>query len=77
MEVDHYRPKRYQKPRKSFVKSEQATAVEEPSKDLPFWQYVGAQQAAAAERTKRQIQCWKCRKFGHIARQCRVPGQGN
>lgn len=73
----HYRPRRpFQPHKKIFVKPKQAAAVEQPSKDLPFWQYVRAQQIAAAEKAK-NIQCWKCRRFGHIARNCWVPNQEN
>lgn len=77
LEIDHYRPRRpFNNQNKKYIKPKQVAAVEKPSQELPFWQYVRAQQIAAAEKTK-HIQCWKCRKFGHFARDCRVPGQGN
>lgn len=77
MEINHYRPRRpFNNQNKKYIKLKQVSAVEQPSQELPFWQYVRAQQIAAAEKTK-HTQCWKCRRFGHFARDCMVPGQGS
>lgn len=69
MEIDHYRPKRpfNNNQKKKYIKPKQAAAVEKSSQELPFWQYVRAQQIAVAVKIK-HIQCWKCRRFEHFAR---------